>query len=110
MKRQTSIVLILTGIASLLFGFTSPNQSSLPTLLLAFSILYLFCAMIFLIIINLAYDDIKKSQGIFIAFVLAFCPVLLLALESLSTVSFIDILLAIGLPVVIVWYGVKRSS
>ena len=110
MKRKLLLVIILGVLLILLFSFTSPVQTSLPIFLMVFSLLFFFFASLFLIIISLAYDNLRQSQIIFIALVLAFCPVTFLALESLSTISILDILLTIGIPVIIIWYGLKRSN
>jgi hypothetical protein len=103
-----SIIVLLIGFA-LLLGFTSPNKVTLPVYLAVFAIIYLFCTLVLLIIFQLAYSNMLISKKIFISTVLAFCPVILLALNTLSTISLLDVLLAFGVPLLIVWYGFKRG-
>ena len=107
-KKILTLLFISTGLL-LLTSVTSPVNATLPIYLAVFSLVYFFFVVLFLIIISLTYAGYDKSKQYFFAVVLGFSPTILLALASLSTISIIDVVLALGVPMMIVWYGVKRG-
>lgn len=107
-KRILTLLLFGTGLL-LLTSATSPVNATLPIYLAVFSLVYMFFVVLLLIVISLMYASYDKTKQYFIAVVLGFSPTILLALASLSTISVIDVLLALGVPAMIVWYGVKRG-
>ena len=107
MKKIILLLIVLGVTLLLLTGFTSPNNVTLPVYLAVFLVIYLICVFILMLIINLAYIGLQRSKTIFISAVLAFTPVLFLAFGTLSSISVLDFVLVIGLPAVIVWYGLR---
>jgi hypothetical protein len=107
-KIISAIILFVIGLG-LLLGLTSPNHVSLLVYLAVFIIIYFICLLILLLILNFTHPDMSMTKRLFIATVLAFAPIILLALNTISTLSLLDILLACGVPSIIVWYGFKRG-
>ena len=108
MRKKLAYLFFLTLGLFWLLGMTSPSSVKLPIYLLVFSVIYIIFILAILIIASLAYPNTSNSERLFVAVVLSFCPVIVLALESMSTVSLIDTLLAISVPAIIVWYGLKK--
>ncbi|MFO0881843.1 MAG: hypothetical protein U0491_00090 [Candidatus Saccharimonadales bacterium] len=104
------IILFATIIALIaLMGATSPNTARLPLYLVVFSLIYIISMLVIQLFLDIAYSSLTRSEKLFISIVFAFCPAVIMALGSLSSVSFIDIVLAIGVPAIIVWYGLRRG-
>ena len=99
-------LLALVGVLSL----SSPVGGRAPLFLLVFALVYTVSSLLIRLVLDLAYGGMPVSERRFIALVLAFSPTILLALSSLSTLSVIDIVLAIGVPVIVIWYGVRRGA
>jgi hypothetical protein len=73
------------------------------------SVIYLFSGLS--IYIGLSYlSELPKRATILMSIVLGFSPTVLSALMTLGTVSAIDIVLAITVPALIAWYGIKIKS
>lgn len=109
MKKKI-ILLFLTLLSLVSFlGFVSPNSARLPVYLVIFSLVYVVFALVFSLVIDLAYARLPKSRRRFAAIILGFSPTIILALTSLSSVSVVDFTLAIAIPVVIVWYGLRGT-
>jgi hypothetical protein len=109
MKKRLLFLLLTAIILAIFFGSFSPNEAKLPVYLVLFSIIYLFSTQLFSIIIDLAYAKIPKRSRRFAAIVLGFSPTVLLALASLSSITVVDFILAIGIPTIIVWYGLRGA-
>jgi hypothetical protein len=109
MKKIILSIIILGLALLLLMGFTSPNSVTLPVYLAVFLVIYLICIFILILILNLAYANLRYSKKLFISAILAFSPVLFLALGTLSSISVLDFVLVIGLPAIIAWYGLRAG-
>lgn len=109
MKKLLIFIVILLIIIILSLGFISPTEVSLPVYLLIFVQLYCLFVLITLAFMKLFYRDTNKTRRRFIAITLAFIPVGILALGSLSRLTFVDVVLVIMVPLLIVWYAVKRG-
>jgi hypothetical protein len=90
-------------------GTISPNGAKLSTYLVVFSLFYILFTLLCLLFIELAYAHISRYQQVFSAIVIGFSPTILLALASLTSLSIIDVVLALGIPFVIVWYSLRRG-
>ncbi|MCK9641774.1 MAG: hypothetical protein M0R39_17865 [Prolixibacteraceae bacterium] len=108
MKKRIFIAIASALILLTVLLASSPGEVSLPIYLAVFIDIYVFCVCMIAIIIDLAYGNLPSRQKTFMSLVLAFTPLSLLALETLSTVSLIDVVLAVGLPALLVWYGLKK--
>jgi uncharacterized membrane protein len=72
-------------------------------------IVYLFSAVA--LYIGLTYlSELPRRQRILVSVVLGFTPTVLCALMTLGTVSAIDIVLAIAVPALVAWYGIRIKS
>ncbi len=109
MKKK--IIILASSITALVIvlGTIPPTGAKLSTYLLVFSLLYVFFTVLCLLFIELAYSHISRYQQLFTAIVLGFSPTILLALASLTSLSIIDVVLAVGVPFIIVWYSLKRG-
>ena len=101
--------IITAGILIALLGLTKPDGNNIAIYLAIFGLVYALSVQIVYIIFEIAYPKVTKSNKLFIAIVLAFTPVMLLALSTLNSVELIDIVLSIGVPLAIVWYGIKQG-
>jgi hypothetical protein len=99
-----SILCLLAVLAS-----TTPNNARLPLYLIIFSLVYVVSFFVIILFLDLAYTSISASERRFIAIVLGFSPTIIIALASLSSVSVIDIALAVGVPVLVIWYTLRRG-
>ena len=107
MKKKLISLTVLAFLLIGIFGFTSPAQIGLPMYLLVFGFVYIFFALLILVIADLAYAKSPEKNRMFGSVVLAFSPTIILAISSLSSLTFVDFLLALGIPIVIVWYGLR---
>lgn len=108
---KIKLISLLAAIITLvlLLGLTSPVNAPLSIYLAVFFVAYWLCFICIILIIDLAYSQVPRKMRIFTATVLSFSPTILLALASLSSISITDLLLAIGVPAAIVWYGLKST-
>ena len=105
------ILLITTSLLLVsIFGFISPTSAGLPLYIFVFSLIYIISFLVIILFLDLAYSTLPKAERRFIALVLGFSPTLVLALASLSSLSVIDFALAVGVPIIIIWYGVRRGA
>ena len=105
------LTLILTAILIiLLLGYTDPNSVNLVIYLALFALIYVFCSVLIYMIIKVAYSDLSNYKQVFVSIVLAFSPVSLLAIGSLSSLELLDVVLCIGVPSAIVWYGLRQIA
>lgn len=104
-----SIVILLVGFFMLL-GLTSPNNASPLMYVLMFLIIYLFSLLVISVVLDVAYSKLTSKMRFFIASVSAFTPTIIVALSSLSTISIIDVVFAVAIPSLIVWYGIKNNT
>jgi hypothetical protein len=109
-RKHTPYIAIICLIAGLMLlaSFYNPNDSPLIVFLAIFLILYLLACLIIMIITKLSSTKASSKQTVFIASVLAFCPVTLLSLSSLGNLTLLDAILALGVPGIVVWYGLKN--
>ena len=110
MKKKFTLLLITSVLILISLGLFSPVDARLPVYLALFSLLYVFFTLLFSIIIDVSYAKIDSNRRRFAAVILGFSPTILLALASLSSITFIDFVLATGIPIVIVWYGIRRGA
>lgn len=92
----------------LLLGFIPPDEVKLPIYLLVFSIVYILFTLFGLTIARLAYPKTSYQRKFFVSLVAAFCPLTLMALSTMSTISAIDLFLTFLVPMIVIWYGLKR--
>jgi hypothetical protein len=100
-----NIILIL-----LLLGYTDPSSVNLIIYLAVFGLIYIFCLVSIYMIIKVAYPNLSNYRQVFVAIVLAFSPVSLLAIGTLSSLKLLDVVLCIGVPSAIVWYGLRQIA
>jgi len=110
----------------LMFSLTDPLEAGPAGMLLVFFLIYVFCASLLFIILHVGIGfatrivnrtqkiNIKEWQlGIrksyYVASVLAFGPVLLLAMQSVGQLQLRDVLLTIAFLGIAVFYVAKRS-
>lgn len=91
-----------------LFSLTTPKNESLLLYLLIFLILFIWSYLLINIVLSLAYPYANGQKLIYISTILAFIPTVILALVTVTTISVIDIVLAVSIPLIIVWYLYKR--
>ncbi len=119
---------VLTAIALIyLWNMVSPSEATPGEILLVFVLLYAFCLSIFFLLAHLIFrlylrlkvrsasdDNSKKShfkarKVYYVTSVLAFFPVLLLAMQSIGQLKINDVILVGGLVALAVFYVIKRS-
>lgn len=94
----------------LLLGYTDPNNVDLIIYLAVFALIYIFCLVLIYLIIKVAYPNLSYYRQAFVSIVLAFSPVSLLAIGTLSSLKLLDVVLCIGVPSAIVWYGLRQLT
>ena len=109
MTKHIISSIITAGLLIAMLGLTEPDGNNIAIYLAIFGLTYALSAQVTYLIVTVAYPKIAKSNKLFIAIVLAFTPVMLLALSTLNSVKLIDIVLSIGVPLAIVWYGIKQG-
>ena len=110
MKTLFLLVAILILLFAALLGIISPDSVSLPLYLVVLAFFYAISTIIILIVIKLFFTDISVQRQRFVATVCGFIPVGILALGSLSRLTFLDVLLVTTVPLLIVWYAIKRGA
>ena len=116
-----SVVLLLY-----IFNSTSPETIGPFGILTVFILLYLFWASIFFICIHFSFALIKNTamfqkmlarrenkpfnwrMSYYVASIIAFMPVLLLAMQSVNQLSIRDVILVLLFVVLAIFYVVKR--
>lgn len=110
----------------LILNATNPLDGGPTVILIVFILLYIVCAGIFFILlhtgvriasrlwarrksINAREWRIGVRRAYYIASILAFGPVLLLAMQSVGQLQFRDVLLVITLLSLAIFYVIKRS-
>lgn len=122
----------LTPIVSLLMLFyiwntTNPGTVGPLGILFVFILLYLFWASVFFIILHLGFSLFRKSSlfhallsrrdnkpfnwklSYYVASIIAFMPVLLLAMQSVNQLTIGDVLLVFGFTGLAIFYVLRRS-
>jgi len=109
MRYLLSFLAILLLGLSLLFSLTSPVNANLVIFLLIFFMLYLVFLDLFIIVswISTEHKDYKKL--LFVSVVLAFAPTFFVGLSTLSNLNLMDVVLSLGIPAVVAWYGLRSS-
>jgi len=102
------LAILLLGLV-LIFSVTSPVNANLAIFLLVFFMLYLVFLDLFIIIswISSEHKDYKKL--LFISVVLAFAPTFFIGLSTLSNLNLMDVVLSLGIPAAVAWYGLRSS-
>ncbi len=122
----------LTPLISLLLLFyvwntTNPGTVGPLGILFVFILLYLFWASIFFILLHLGFAIFRKSNlfrifmsrrenkpfnwklSYYVASIIAFMPVLLLAMQSVNQLTIRDVLLVLGFTGLAIFYILRRS-
>jgi hypothetical protein len=110
MKNKLIATILVAATIVTVMGVVTPVNAQQQVYLVLFSLLYTFFSLVFLVIIDIAYPKVDIHRRRFSAIVLGFSPTLLLAFASLSSVTFIDFILATGIPAAIVWYGIRGGT
>jgi hypothetical protein len=107
-KLILSLVILL-----LMFGTTlsvfNPETSPLPVFLLIFVLGYVFICVLIALLLGWIYPKMSKTRLTFASCVLSFCPIVILALQSVGSLSILSFIIALILPMVIVWYVSRRN-
>ena len=103
-----SLVLLIFIFGTVISIF-NPKTSPLPVFLLIFILGYAAVCVSVLLLLRWIYPKMSKSRLTFSSCILAFCPIIILALQSVSSLSILNFMLALVLPIVIVWYAFKRD-
>lgn len=110
----------------LILNSTNPLDGGPVVILIIFILLYIICAGMFFILLNSGVRIASRlwarrksinarewrigvRRAYYIASVLAFGPVLLLAMQSVGQLQFRDVLLVIVLLILAIFYVIKRS-
>lgn len=113
----------------LLYILNSTNPGTIGPLgiLFVFILLYLFWASLFFIILHLIFAFFRKSSlfrifmsrrenkpfnwrlSYYVASIIAFMPVLLLAMQSVNQLTVRDVLLVLGFTGLAIFYVIRRS-
>jgi hypothetical protein len=109
MTKYIFTLLFSLGGLLILLGYNEPDGNNIAIYLAVFSLIYIICLQIIYITVRIAYPKISKSNKLFISIVMAFSPIALLALSTLGSMKVIDVLLSIGIPLIIIWYGIKQQ-
>jgi hypothetical protein len=107
-KMIISLTILLLTLGAVLSIFSS-KTSPLPIFLLIFVIGYAVICVSTALLLRWIYPKMSKPRLTFAACVLAFCPIVILALQSVGGLSILNFILALLLPTVIVWYVLKRN-
>lgn len=110
-QRKKIIIVLLVSL--ILFGTlskTSPIDADLKTYLFVFSLIYLISMFVIWFILDLAYHKSDRHFKLVISVILAFVPLLILAISSLSSLSSMDVLLSSIIPLIVIWYIYKRRE
>lgn len=129
-SRYYKIIYALPFVAAvalyIFFSLTSPIAAGPAGMLLVFFLVYVLCASVFFIFlhsginliarfinrhgkVNLREWKLGVRKSYYIASVLAFGPVLLLAMQSVGQLQLRDIALTTAFLVIAIFYVVKRS-
>lgn len=113
----------------LLYILNSTNPGTIGPLgiLFVFVLLYLFWASLFFIMLHLVFAVFRKSSlfrifmsrrenkpfnwrlSYYVASIIAFMPVLLLAMQSVNQLTLRDVLLVLGFTGLAIFYVIRRS-
>lgn len=126
--RQLAYVLPFVAVLGLflVFSLTDPLSAGPAGMLLVFFLVYVLFASVFFIFltvgitfisrvvnkyrkVNLREWNVGVQKAYYIASVLAFGPVLLLAMQSVGQLQLRDVILAAAFLVIAIFYVVKRS-
>jgi nitrogen fixation/metabolism regulation signal transduction histidine kinase len=99
---------------------TRPDTVGPAVMLLVFILLYLLWVGIFMIVTDIFLALGRRFKGgthrgrsnlrpYYIASIIAFIPVLILAIQSVNQLTIRDLLLAIGLAALAIFYVIKRT-
>lgn len=108
-KKKLITLTVITAILLLIFSISNPSSVSALVYIGVFAIVYLWLYCIISVVIELAYPGMKQGPRRFASIVLSFGPVVVLALSTLTDITALDIVLALGTPGVICWYSLSRG-
>lgn len=109
MKKLAVSLVTLIVIFGLMLSIFNPKTSLLPVFLLMFVLGYAALCVSIALLLSWVYPKMLKSRLVFASCILAFCPVVILALQSVGGLSILNFMLALILPAIIVWYAFKRN-
>ena len=109
-----------------MLSLTDPLSAGPAGMLLVFFLIYLFCASMLFIFLHVGLRLVSKlinkyskltvkewqigvRKSYYIASVLAFGPVLLLAMQSVGQLQLRDIILTVAFLMIAIFYVIKRS-
>jgi hypothetical protein len=109
MKILYILLSVLSASLVILFSIISPTSPNILLFLAIFVEVYLLLIVVSQIIIKVSHSNISKNRALFLSIMFAACPVMLVAIESLSGINWLDLFLVIGIPGLISWYGIRSG-
>jgi heme/copper-type cytochrome/quinol oxidase subunit 2 len=113
------ILLVVASVMILLLSFTNPQNMGLFGILLVLLVIYVFFTTLFYSIYrilgrNKKSDTSDKNRSsnkrpLIISAVLALCPILLITLNSLSSIGLIELALIVLFETVVIFLVIKRT-
>jgi hypothetical protein len=102
-----AILLIVFGVISSVFN---PKTSNLPVHLAVFVLIYAMAVNAIAILIKLSNHGLNKAKVTLIACITAFCPLSIISLQTIGGLSIINLILTILIPLIVIWYILKRNG
>ena len=120
-----AIPFVAAGLLALLLNTTNPISGGPAIILLVFTLIYILTTSLLFILLHVGVGMASKiwarrgvnirewrigvKRAYYIASIVAFGPVLLLAMQSVGQLQIRDVLLVMALLVLAIFYVVKRS-
>jgi hypothetical protein len=109
--KKTILALMSVTIGLLcLFSFYNPKSTPLIIHMAIFVFLYVWFVMALLVIIKTGFYKLKLRRQLFVATILAFFPVAIIALFSVGGLTLLNFIISLGIPTIIVWYGLRSKA
>jgi hypothetical protein len=110
MRQKNKLLILAMSVIGLMavMSYYSPINSDLKLYLAVYSLIYIICFIAIWFFIDVAYQQ-ESNNHVIIAAVLAFTPVSVLAVSSLSSLSLMDVALSVLVPLIIVGIIIKRK-
>jgi hypothetical protein len=110
MKKMIISMAILLIIFGVILSVFNPKASSLPVHLAVFVVIYAMAVNGIAILIKLFNRGLNRAKTTLIACVTAFCPLSIISLQAINSLSIINLILATLIPLIIIWYILKRNG
>ncbi len=107
MKRTLLVFLSLLTALTIVFFTVDPFSLNPLGFLTITLLVYLFSVVTITLLVRLFFDRFNNAETRYLGISLAFGPTIIFALLTMSNLTFIDILLAIMLPALVAWYGLR---